>query len=77
MPIVATNVTGSNEVVRPGVNGYLFNVGDVEDGVRQVKRVISERSHDGKFSYDIIRSTYLDKFTSQRMLDSVQESYLG
>ena len=73
----ATNVTGSNEVVRPGVNGYLFNVGDVEDGVRQVKRVISERSHDGKFSYDIIRSTYLDKFTSQRMLDSVQESYLG
>jgi hypothetical protein len=49
----------------------------VEDGVRQVKRVISERSHDGKFSYDIIRSTYLDKFTSQRMLDSVQESYLG
>ncbi|MGG7066824.1 glycosyltransferase [Bifidobacterium catenulatum subsp. catenulatum] len=77
VPIVATNVTGSNEVVRPGVNGYLFNVGDVEDGVRQVKRVISERSHDGKFSYDIIRSTYLDKFTSQRMLDSVQESYLG
>ena len=77
VPIVATNVTGSNEVVRPGVNGYLFNVGDVEDGVRQVERVISERSHDGKFSYDIIRSTYLDKFTSQRMLDSVQESYLG
>lgn len=76
-PIVATNVTGSNEVVQPGVNGYLFDVGDVDDGARQVERIIAERSHDGRFSPDAIRATYLDRFTSQNMLDSVQESYLG
>ena len=75
VPIVATNVTGSNEVVRPGVNGYLFNVGDVEDGVRQVERIIDERSHNGRFCHDAIRHTYLDKFTSDCMLDSVQQSY--
>lgn len=77
VPIVATDVTGNNEVVQPGVNGYLFKVGDVEDGARQVERIISERSHDGKFSYDVIRGTYLDKFTSQQMLDSVMGSYLS
>ena len=77
VPIVATDVTGNNEVVQPGVNGYLFKVGDVEDGARQVERIISERSHNGKFSYDVIRGTYLDKFTSQQMLDSVMGSYLS
>lgn len=76
VPIVATNVTGSNEVVRPGVNGYLFEVGDVEDGARQVERIISERSRGGGFSPDAVRGTYLDRFTSACMLDSVQQSYL-
>lgn len=77
VPIVATNVTGSNEVVRPGVNGYLFEVGNVEDGARQVERVIAERSCNGRFSPDAVRNTYLDKFTSERMLDGVQQSYLS
>ena len=75
VPIVATNVTGSNEVVQPGVNGYLFKVGDVDDGVHQVERIIDERSRHGKFCHDTIRYTYLDKFTSGCMLDSVQQSY--
>lgn len=76
VPIVATNVTGSNEVVRPDVNGYLFEVGNVEDGARQVERVIAERSCNGRFSPDAVRNTYLDKFTSARMLGGVQQSYL-
>lgn len=75
VPIVATDVTGNNEVVQPGVNGYLFKVGDVEDGAHQVERIISERSHNGKFHYDAIRHTYIDKFTSKCMLNSVQQSY--
>lgn len=77
VPIVATDVTGSNEVVQPGVNGYLFKVGDVKAGVQQVRRVIAELSTSDRFSSDAIRATYLERFTSQRMLDSVQESYLG
>ena len=77
VPIVATDVTGSNEVVRPGVNGYLFKVGDVKAGAQQVERVIAELSTGDRFSSDAIRATYLERFTSQRMLDSVQESYLG
>lgn len=48
--IVATDVTGSNEVVRPGVNGYLFKVGDVKAGAQQVERVIAELSTGDRFS---------------------------
>lgn len=77
VPIVATDVTGSNEVVRPGVNGYLFKVGDVKAGAQQVEHVIAELPTGDRFSSDAIRATYLERFTSQRMLDSVQESYLG
>ena len=77
VPIVATNVTGSNEVVQPGVNGYLFPAGDVKEGCRRVEQVISERSRGVKFSPAEVRETYLGKFTSAHMLDSVQQSYLG
>lgn len=77
VPIVATNVTGSNEVVQPGVNGYLFPAGDVKEGCRRVEQVISERSRGVKFSPAEVRETYLGKFTSTHMLDSVQQSYLG
>lgn len=77
VPVVATDVTGSNEVVQPGVNGYLFKVGDVADGACQVERVISELSTESRFSSEAIRATYLEQFTSQQMLDSVQESYLS
>lgn len=74
--VVATVVTGSNEVVQPGVNGRLFKVGDVADGACQVERVISELSTESRFSSEATRATYLERFTSQQMLDSVQESYL-
>lgn len=77
VPIVATDVIGSNEVVKPGVNGYLFEVQDVEEGARQVERVISERSHGDRFSFDTVRGTYLAQFTSEHMLDSIQRSYLA
>jgi glycosyltransferase involved in cell wall biosynthesis len=39
LPVVTSRVGGADDVVRPGVNGYLFNVGDVRgmiDGVRAI-----------------------------------------
>lgn len=76
VPIVATNVTGNSEVVQPGINGYLFAVGDVEDGASKVRQIISERTEKNMFSPETIRGTYLSRFTSEQMLSSIQESYL-
>ena len=39
LPVVTSRVGGADEIVRPGVNGYVFNVGDVRgmiDGVRAI-----------------------------------------
>lgn len=76
IPIAATNVTGNSEVVQPGVNGYLFAVGDVEGGAAKVQQIISERAEKSMFSPETIRDTYLSRFTSEQMLSSIQESYL-
>mgnify|MGYP001644490767 CR=1 FL=1 len=50
---------------------------DLEKQKVEVERVIAERSCNGRFSPDAVRNTYLDKFTSERMLDGVQQSYLS
>lgn len=40
LPVVTSRVGGVDDMVRPGVNGYVFNVGDVRgmiDGVRAIR----------------------------------------
>ena len=72
VPIVATDVTGNNEVVRPGVNGYLFPIKNVEKGAEMVLKVYNTH-----FPAQQVRETYLDKFTVKKMLSDIQQSYLG
>lgn len=46
LPVVTSRVGGADDMVRPGVNGYVFNVGDVRgmvEGVRAVMREPSKR----------------------------------
>ncbi len=42
VPVVATNLGGMAEVVRHEENGLLFELGDLEDLTRQLKRLIDE-----------------------------------
>ncbi|MGQ9849649.1 MAG: glycosyltransferase family 4 protein [Aggregatilineaceae bacterium] len=41
LPVVTSRVGGADEIVRPGVNGYVFNVGDVRGMVDGVRAVLS------------------------------------
>ena len=76
VPLVATDTTGSNEVIQTGINGYLFPIGDAKDGADKLIRLIQEASRGTKFSYETVRDTYLNQFTVEKMLSSIQESYL-
>ncbi len=44
LPVVTSRVGGADDVVRPGVNGYLFNVGDVRGMIDGVRAIVSEPS---------------------------------
>ncbi|MBN2305084.1 MAG: glycosyltransferase family 1 protein [Anaerolineae bacterium] len=44
LPVVTTRVGGVEDMVRTGVNGYAFNVGDVRGMVDGVRAVMSEKN---------------------------------
>lgn len=44
LPVVTSRVGGADDVVRPGVNGYLFNVGDTRGMIEGVRAILSEPS---------------------------------
>ncbi|MBI5960280.1 MAG: glycosyltransferase family 1 protein [Chloroflexi bacterium] len=44
LPVVTSRVGGVNDMVRPGVNGYIFNSGDVRGMINGVQAILSDRS---------------------------------
>lgn len=42
LPVIATNVTGNNELVTDNYNGYLFKTKDVSDGTEKVEKLLNE-----------------------------------
>ena len=60
VPIV-TAVSGSSEVIQPGCNGYLADVGDLEEMARVIMMLATERStveRVGKRAYETVRDKY-------------------
>jgi len=50
VPVVATNVGGLPEVVDPGVNGYLCEVGDVEDMAQKALEILQNPEIQSSYS---------------------------
>jgi glycosyltransferase involved in cell wall biosynthesis len=40
LPTVATNVTGNIDLVRPGINGYLYSIGDVAEAQNLINTLL-------------------------------------
>ncbi|MBW3091729.1 glycosyltransferase [Bifidobacterium sp. 82T10] len=70
--IAATDTAGNDEIVQPMVNGMLFPVGDPDVGAGVVVDLI-----DHPLPKEQVRRTYLDRFTVDRMLDTISAHYLG
>jgi len=43
-PVIASNIGGMAELVRDGVNGLTFRVGDPADLARVIRRVVTDRN---------------------------------
>ena len=44
LPVVTSRVGGVDDMVRPGVNGYVFNVGDVRGMIDGVRAILADPS---------------------------------
>lgn len=74
LPIIASDVTGNNEVVTNGYNGYLFEKED--DAVNLVNRIINKEIDYSLLSKNSIKF-FRDNFTESKMLNSIVKLYEG
>lgn len=68
VPVVATNIGGNSELIQDGVNGLLFQNGDVETLAGHIQRLIEDEKLRSDFS-QAGKKTALQDFSLERMLD--------
>lgn len=73
VPIIATDVTGNNELVVNGVNGLLFDIKDIETGVRLIVEQIDKQLIERKN----VRQLYHEKYSVETMLNQLTKVYLS
>ncbi|MBY0006616.1 glycosyltransferase [Priestia aryabhattai] len=70
LPIVATNVTGNNEVVDNNNNGYLYRQGDIEEAAKLIESLIKDNMKLNEFALNSYKF-----YSSQFLLDKMMNSY--
>lgn len=74
LPIIATDVTGNNEIVQDNYNGYLFPSGNIDIAVEKIKNLIinpETMNLFGKRSKQI----YIEKFKIDTMIEKLEAIY--
>jgi len=68
VPVIATNIGGNSELIQDGVNGFLFENGDVATLSNQIQRIIDDSALRESFS-KAGKKTALQDFSLEKMLD--------
>jgi glycosyltransferase involved in cell wall biosynthesis len=74
LPLVATNVVGNNEVVVPEVNGFLFDINNIDSAIELITRL----KNDAVLRKDLSeksRSVCLEKFSADAMRKKTYDIY--
>jgi glycosyltransferase involved in cell wall biosynthesis len=74
LPIVASDVTGNNEVVTNGENGYLFQLNNLDDAGDKILRIKNSKSEQ-KLLKDNSLKIFKEKFQLDVMINKVKEIY--
>jgi len=74
IPIVASDVTGNNEVVFDRHNGYLFQVDDIDSAAHLIKELRDSDKTLETFGQNSIR-IFKEYFVLQRMINKLKEVY--
>ncbi len=71
VPIIATDVTGNNELVFENINGMLFPAGDVAEGCRMIEKQIKEHC----ISEKAVKETFMESFSINTMMKKLNMVY--
>lgn len=78
VPVIASDITGPNEYVKSGVNGYLFAPESVEELVEKIKKYMSLDSDDKKRMSESAVSTalsYRSQITNENLYDCILKRF--
>ncbi|HEX9740316.1 MAG TPA: glycosyltransferase, partial [Ignavibacteriaceae bacterium] len=72
--IVASDVTGNNEVVVYGVNGYLFNLNNPDDAVEKILRIKNSNEEQKTLGENSIK-IFMKNFQLDAMINKMKDTY--
>lgn len=73
-PIVATNVTGNNEIVKNGYNGLLFEAMNAQEGAEKIESLLNNISLINEYGLNS-RKLYKEYFTIEQMMEALDMIY--
>ena len=74
IPIVASDVTGNNEVVVNDYNGYLFQLGDLDTAAERILDIKSSIENQRRFRENS-KKLFIQKFKLKTMIGKIAEVY--
>jgi glycosyltransferase involved in cell wall biosynthesis len=74
LPIVASNVTGNNEVVQNGENGYLFELDNLDDAAKKILLIKNSESEQKLFGNNS-EKIFSEKFQLDSMMNKMGKIY--
>ncbi|WHX89895.1 glycosyltransferase family 4 protein [Peribacillus simplex] len=74
IPVVASNVTGNNEIVINGFNGFTFELDNINEAIEKMERIIKDNNLRKEISRNSIK-TFQEKYSLDKMLSNYEEVY--
>lgn len=75
VPIVASDVTGNNEVVQNGIDSFVFDPNNPDEAVEKIIELYSNKNLYEKFSTEISQ-TFKNKFDKKIMVNNTENLFL-
>ena len=69
IPIVASDIVGNNEVVENGINGFLFDLNNIETAVNSILKLYNDKELRKRFSI-AAKSSFVNKFSAEIMANN-------
>lgn len=69
IPVVASDVAGNNEVVIPGMNGYMYPLNDIKEAVSAIKKAL-------EINTKCVKKDFAERFLLDNMIQKIEKYYL-
>jgi len=74
LPIIASDVVGNNDIVLNNVNGFLYELNDLNNVVKLILKIKEDKALYNELSLNS-RRIFLDKFKEEKMINELKKIY--